>query len=65
MPDDLEDTIRENAQGPSEAHDDAGGMKQHNLRDQIEVDRYLNSKQAARSKTRGLNISKLVPPGAD
>ena len=63
MPEDLEDTIRENAQGPSEARDDSGGMKQHNLRDQIEVDRYLNSKKAAKSKTSGIRISKLIPPG--
>jgi len=64
MADDIEQSLRDNAQGPAEARDDAGGMKQHNLRDQIEVDRYLNSKKAARAKNRGVHISKLVPPGA-
>ncbi len=64
MAGDLENTIRENAEGPAEAHDDSGGMRQHGLRDQIEVDRYLNSKKAARSKRRGIQINKLVPPGA-
>jgi len=62
--DDLDQTIRENAQGPAEARDDSGGIRQHGLRDQIEVDRYLNSKKAARSKGLGVRITKLVPPGA-
>ena len=65
MADDLEDTIRENAEGPAEAHDDAGGMRQHSLRDQIAADRYLNSKKAARKKGLGVVTKKLVPPGTD
>jgi len=64
MAEELEQTIRENAQGPAEAHGDSGGMKQHNLRDQIEADRYLSAKEAARSKTLGLRMTKIVPPGA-
>ena len=63
MADDLEQAIRDNAEGPAEAHGDSGGMKQHGLRDQIEADRYLSAKQAARSKTLGLRMTKLVPPG--
>ncbi|MCL4192749.1 MAG: hypothetical protein KJZ87_13535 [Thermoguttaceae bacterium] len=65
MADDLEQTIRENAQGPAEAHGDSGGMKQHNLRDQIEADRYLESKRAAKKKGLGIGMKKLVPPGTD
>ena len=38
-------------------------MKQHSLRDQIEADRYLALKNAARQKGLGVRISKLVPPG--
>ena len=60
----LDQTIRENAEGPAEAHGDSGGVKQHSLPDQIEADRYLASKQAAKSKSRGLRFSKLAPPGA-
>lgn len=60
----LDDAIRENAQGPAEAHGDSGGVKQHSLKDQIEVDRYLASKEAAKSKSRGLRFSKMAPPGA-
>ena len=64
MAEELEQTIRDNAQGPAEAHGDSGGMKQHSLRDQIEADRYLSAKEAARSKTLGLRMTRIVPPGA-
>lgn len=64
MAKELTDTIRDNAEGPSEASGDSGSMKQHPLRDQIEADRYLNSKDATRRKNRGLNLAKLSPPGA-
>lgn len=64
MADDLEQSIRENATGPAKAAGDSGSMEQHSLKDQIEADRYLASKEAAKSKSRGLRLSKLVPPGA-
>jgi len=60
----LDDIIRENAQGPAEAHGDSGGVKQHSLKDQIEADRFLASKQAVKSKTRGVRFTKMAPPGA-
>jgi hypothetical protein len=65
MADDLEDTIRQNAQGPAKAAGDAGSVEQHKLSEQIEADKYLASKEAAKSKRRGLIFNKLVPPGAD
>lgn len=65
VPDELEDTIRENAQGPAKASGDAGSVEQHKLTEQIEADRYLAAKEAAKSKRRGLGFNKLVPPGAD
>ena len=65
MPDELDDTIRQNAQGPAKAAGDAGSVEQHKLADQIEADKYLASKQAAKSKRRGLSFNKFVPPGAD
>ena len=65
MADDLDDTIQQNAQGPARVSGDAGSVEQHKLPDQIEADRYLASKKAAKSKSRGLVINKLVPPGAD
>ena len=65
MPDELDEAIRQNAQGPAKASSDAGSMEQHKLSDQIAADRYLASKAAAKSKRRGLLLNKFVPPGAD
>ena len=64
MAKELDEKIRENAEGPSEVTGDSGSMKQHPLKDQIEADRYLNSKQASRASGLGVRVSKLVPPGA-
>lgn len=64
MADNLEIAIRENAEGPAKASGDSGSMEQHKLPDQIAADRYLCTKEAAKSKTRGLRFNKLVPPGA-
>jgi len=63
--DDLDDTIRQNAQGPAKAAGDAGSVEQHKLTEQIEADKYLASKEAAKSKCRGLAFNKFVPPGAE
>jgi len=63
--DDLEQTIRDNAKAPAKATGDSGSVEQHPLRDQIEADRYLNSKKAAKAKGLGIKMSKLVPPGTE
>jgi endonuclease YncB( thermonuclease family) len=63
MPDDLEDEIRRNAQGPAKASGDAGSVEQHPLPNQIAADRYLAAKEAAKDKKRGLRFNKFVPPG--
>ncbi|MDR1611869.1 MAG: hypothetical protein LBT97_03690 [Planctomycetota bacterium] len=65
MAEDLDNTIRENAQGPRRAAGDSSSMEQHSLSDQIEADRYLASKQAAKSRGLGIRMIKLVPPGAN
>ncbi|MCD6405991.1 MAG: hypothetical protein J7M19_09205 [Planctomycetes bacterium] len=64
MSEELDNTIRENAAGPKRAAGDSGSMEQHSLTDQIEADRYLASKTAARSGSLGIRKTKLVPPGA-
>ena len=64
MPEDLEETIRDNAQGPAKASGDAGSIEQHSLQDQIAADRYLNAKRAAKAKTLGVRVTKIIPPGA-
>ena len=64
MTEELDNTIRENAAGPKRAAGDSGSMEQHSLSEQIEADRYLASKTAARSGSLGLRKTKLIPPGA-
>jgi len=64
MADELDDTIRQNAQGPAKASGDAGSVELHKLDEQIEADRYLASKEGVKSKKRGLRFNKLVPPEA-
>ena len=65
MPDDLENTIRENATKPAKASNDSGSVEQHPLRDQMELVRFENSKKAAKAKGFGLRVSKMVPPGTE
>jgi len=64
MPEQLEENIRENAQGPKRARGDAGEVEQHPLPDQIAADRYLAAKNAAKAKGMGLRVGKMIPPGA-
>lgn len=63
MPDELEQAIRDNAAGPKKAEGDSGSVEQHSLTDQIEADRYLASKEAAKTGL-GIRMTKVVPPGA-
>lgn len=63
MPSPLEDRIREAAQEPVSASSDAGSVTQRSLSELIEADRYLASKEAVRSRSRGLKLSKFIPPG--
>jgi hypothetical protein len=67
MPDEtIESAIESNATGPRRASDDNGSFEQHALADQIEADRYLNSKQATRSgRGLGIKLTKLIPPNSD
>jgi len=60
---DLDSVIEENAEGPAEVTGDSGSVKQHSLADQIAADRYLNSKAAARSESRGIMLTKLKAGG--
>lgn len=61
--DDLGETIAETAAGPAEAHDAAGGFKAHDLRDQIEADKYLARKAAAARTGLPFRIGKFRPGG--
>lgn len=59
----LEDTIEEAAQGPKRVAGDELTVDQHGLKDLIEADRYLANKQAVKSTTRELLLTKMSPPG--
>ena len=63
MAEEIEDAIREAAQQPAEVSVDGQTVKQQPLRDQIEADRYLASKSAAK-KGLGVRKTKVIPPGA-
>lgn len=59
----LEQAIRDNASGPAKASGDSGSVEQHSLGEQIEADRYLASKNAAKRQGLGIRFAKIVPSG--
>ena len=63
MATELEQAIKDNAAGPRRAKGDSGEVEQHGLKEQIEADRYLNAKAAAKKKGLGIRMAKAVPPG--
>ena len=63
MADPLDNTIRQNAEGPRRASGDGGSVEQHELEDQIAVDKYLESKKAMRSRGLGIKLVKITPGG--
>ena len=60
----LDQAIRDNASQPAKASVDGQSVEQHPLKDQIEADRYLASKDAARKPGLGIKFAKIVPPGS-
>lgn len=65
MAENLEENIRQNAQGPAEASGDAGSVKQHSLSEQIAADRYLEGKRAMRKRGLKWLLKKFVPGGTE
>ncbi len=63
MAEEIENAIRAATQQPAEVSVDGQTVKQQPLGDQIEADRYLASKNAAK-KGLGVRMTKVVPPGA-
>ena len=60
----IEKSIKENAVGPKSAESDRQKVEQHSIAEQIEADRYLNSKQAMKKRNLGLKVIRIIPPGA-
>ena len=63
MTDTLENSIRQNAEGPKRASADGVSAEQHPLADQIAADKHLASKAAAAGKGLGVKLVKLSPGG--
>ena len=59
----LDESIKTNAEGPKRASGDSGSVEQHRPTDQIAVDKYLESKKAARRKGLGVKLAKISPGG--
>ena len=57
----IKNNIEENATAPAEVSVDGQHVKQHSLKDQIAVDRYLASKKAAQSKGLSIKVFKINP----
>lgn len=56
--------LEEIALQPKVVEVDGQRMENHSLKDQIELDRYLASKQATQGRVRGFRVSKLLAGGA-
>ena len=60
----LTETIARNATAPKSAEVDGQRVEQHSLKDQIEADKYLASKDAVKKHGSGLKFSKMCHSGA-
>jgi len=61
--DTLDNSIKNNAEGPARASGDSGSVEQHKLSDQIAADKYLASKKAAAGAGLGVRMVKISPGG--
>jgi hypothetical protein len=59
-----DDTITQAASEPRSATVDGVTVQQHPLGDLIAADKYLKGQAAAKTPSRGLRFTKLIPPGA-
>ena len=62
-PSELKDAILENAKGPKRVQGDSGSVEQHSLKDQIEAERFLQSKKATQGKGFPVRLFKISPDG--
>lgn len=61
---DLSPEIEQSAKDPKRVTVDGNSAENQPLSEQIEADRYLEAKKAVKRKDRGLQITKLKPPGS-
>ncbi len=55
------DFIAENARGPRRVQGDSGSVEQHSLKDQIEAEKFLQSKKAAQGRKFPVRLFKIAP----
>ena len=60
----LDEAIRRAASGPKSAEADGQRVEQHSLSDLVKADRYLASKEAAKSRDGGIRFRKMIHSGA-
>lgn len=63
MTEDLQDAIKQNAEGPKQASADGVNVQQHSLADQIAADKYVEAKKARKNPAKAFTRVKIVPPG--
>lgn len=59
----ISDSIEKNVTAPKKVTIDGNSAEQQSLKDQIEADRYLASKKAVLSKSRGILLTRIKAPG--
>ena len=65
MADEIDNAIRQNAQGPESATADGVKVSQHSLPDQIAADQYLAGKETvSRNPAKAFTRVKIVAPGS-
>ena len=64
MAEDLDNVIKQIAEGPESAEVDGVRVKQQPLPDIIDADKYLAAKNARANPARAFTRVKIVPPGA-
>lgn len=57
----LEEQLRQAASAPAEASNETGSVKQHNLKDLIELDKHLAGKSAAANPLGALGLGRVLP----
>ena len=63
-PEELADTIAENATKPAQASQDGRSAAQHSLKDQIAAAQYLADREAAQRTSQPFRTFNTRPPGA-
>jgi hypothetical protein len=64
MSDEIQQQIKKAAGSPKRVSVDGQNVDGRSLEELIKADRYMKSQEAAKSPSKGLNFSKLIPPGA-